>query len=463
MFTIKLKIIIAITLVVGLVFFVFSVFIYQQVKSAHVDKVDVRLESLAQKIRNEIDEQFEKNEFPKCIKLQNIVQENLPLSVFRLCDSSGVTICADSVLLKTKVHSLNEIQAKKTLFERIRIDHTRFRSLWYPLEIEDRHEWVLQIATPLSGVEENLDQLELVLWTTIPFALLLSVLAVYVIVRRAFQPLSAMIEAANRISASNLNERLIIPHKHDEVAVLGKAMNRMIERIEAAFTSQKQFIADASHEIRTPLTIIQSELEFATRSSLAHAAKQSIHIAIDELDHLRKLAGDLLLLAKLEIPEAIPRFRMVRLDELLADCVQKLSRIAVEKKIELQLQIEDALELSADEEKLRSAFLNLIENALKYTPAGGTVTLTLKGNKEFVRMIVYDTGVGISPDDIHNIFKPFYRSETSRAEQSGSGLGLSIVQRIIELHHGTISVESVLNHGSTFSVTIPLRQPGEAS
>jgi signal transduction histidine kinase len=463
MFTIKTKIIAAITVVVGCMFFVFGVFIYQQVKSANLEKVDVRLESLAQKIRDEIDEQFEKQEFPKVEKLQNIVTEILPLSVFRVCDSSGVTICGDSILLKAKLYSLKEIQSKKQFIEKIRIDHKRYRSLWHPVEIEDHHEWVLQAAAPLSGVEENLDQLELVLWTTIPFALIITALAVYVIVRRALNPLSTMITTANRVSASNLNERLMLPHNHDEVAVLGTALNRMIERLEAAFKNQKHFIADASHEIRTPLTIIQSELEFADRSSMANSAKQSIHIALDELDHLRQLAGNLLLLARLEISDTIPHFQLMRLDELIADCVRKLSRMSVEKNVALQLHIENAIELLADEEKLRSAFLNLIENAIKYTPADGNISIVLKTGIEVVRIEIHDTGVGISPDDIQNIFKPFYRSDTSRATHSGSGLGLSIVQRIIELHHGTISVESIVNQGSTFNITLPLKQSGETN
>jgi len=458
LFTIKTKIIAASTAVVGLMFLVFGVFIYQQVKSANLEKVDVRLESLAQKMRDEMDEEFEKHEFPKIEKLQTIANDILPFSVFRLCDSSGATIYADSILLKTKLYSLKEIQSKKQIIEKIRIDHKRFRSLWHTVEIEERHEWMLQVATPMSGVEENLDQLELVLWTAIPFALLLSVVAVYVIVRRALKPLSVMIEVANRVSASNLNERLILPYQHDEVTMLGSALNRMIERIEAAFKSQKQFIADASHEIRTPITIIQSELEFADRSSMAEPARKSIHLALDELEHLRKLAGNLLLLARLEISGAIPHFRPVRLDELITDCVRKLSKMSVEKNVALQLHIENAIELLADEEMLCSAFLNLIENALKYTAANGRVTIELSTENEVVRIKIHDTGVGISPDDIQNVFKPFYRSDVSRATHGGSGLGLSIVQRIIELHKGTISVESVVNQGSTFNMTIPLKQ-----
>jgi signal transduction histidine kinase len=461
MFTIKTKIIAAITIVVGLMFSVFGVFIYQQVKSANIEKVDVRLESLAQKMREEIDEEFEHREFPKVEKLQTIANEVLPLSVFRLCDTAGVTICADSILLKSKLYSLQEIHSKKQVIKKIRIDHKRYRSLWHPVEIEEHHEWMLQVATPMSGVEENLDQLELVLWTAIPFALLLSVVAVYVIVRRALKPLSKMIEVANRVSASNLNERLILPHNHDEVAVLGTALNRIIERIEAAFKSQKQFIADASHEIRTPITIIQSELEFADRSSLAEPARQSIHIALDELDHLRKLAGNLLLLAKLEISDTTPHFQLIRLDELIADCVRKLSKMSVDNNVALQLHIENAIELSADEEMLRSAFLNLIENAIKYTQANGIVSLGLRTENEVARIEIHDTGVGISSDDIQNIFKPFYRSDISRATHGGSGLGLSIVQRIIELHHGTISVESVVHQGSTFIMTIPFKQAGK--
>ena len=457
MFTIKTKIILAISCVAGIVFISFGLFIYRQVKKANIEKIDVRLESLAQNLQDEIDEQYEKDKFPRISKFQKIVNEMLPMSVFRLCDSSGSIVYTDSLLLSEKVHSLKEVLTRKPYLEKIHINHTRYRSLWHQVEVEGHRNYILQVATPLSGIEENLDQLELILWTTIPFALIITALAVYVIVRKAFKPLSDIIETANRISASSLHERIILKHSRNEVAALGIAFNKMIGRIEEAFKSQKQFIADASHEIRTPITIVQSELEFANRSSLTDSAKESIQIALNELEHLRKLAGDLLLLAKLEFSDSNLNFQQVRLDELLADCMRKVSKAYAKKNIDIQLIVDQAVEFTGDEQKLRSAIRNLIENAIKYTAEGGKITLSLLKQKNEVHIIIQDTGVGIAPEDIPNIFKPFYCSATSRAAHDGSGLGLSIVQRIIELHHGTISVESEVNRGSTFRITFHLQ------
>jgi two-component system sensor histidine kinase BaeS len=301
-----------------------------------------------------------------------------------------------------------------------------------------------------------------ILWTAIPFVLLLTALATNIVVRRAFDPLTAVIATADRISVSTLNERVNIPRNQNEVAALGTSLNRMIERLEAGFKSQRQFIADASHELRTPLSIVQSELEFANRSQIPESAAKSLHLALDELDHLRKLAGDLLLLAKLDVPDFRLQRRAVRLDEILAECVQRMTRLSEERNVSMHLAIEEGLEISADDEKIRSAVLNLIENALNYTSTGGRVDISLAKEGTEAVVTVRDTGMGIAPSDLPHIFKPFYRSESSRTMHSGSGLGLSIVRRVVELHGGSITLQAHASPGSTFVLRLPLGASGNS-
>ncbi|MFH0990366.1 MAG: HAMP domain-containing sensor histidine kinase [bacterium] len=456
MMTIKTKIILLVSLVVGLLFTGFGVFIYHQVHNANLDKIDARLVSLSQQMRDELDEQIEKKRFPDNADLKRLLSENLSKSCMRLYDSSGSIVYADS-MFRSETNTLEpKTVGAKPIVQTVKLHGHHYRSLIRTVEIEDNPRWLLQIAAPLSEVEANLNQLRILLWTTIPIALLLSAFLVNLIVRRAFRPLSAMIETANRVSASTLHERLMLPKGRDEVVLLGIALNRMVERLEAAFKSQKQFIVDASHELRTPLTIVQSELEFANRSLLPDAAKQSISIALDELDHLRKLANDLLMLVKLEVAGQVVECSAVRVDELITDCVQKISRIASEKQVALHLEIAEAVEMVGDEDKLRSAFMNVLENALKYTQGGGSVSVRLTTQKGSVVIALQDNGIGISPTDLPHIFKPFYRSAASRAQNAGSGLGLSIAQRIVELHGGTITVQSDGASGSTFTIQLPM-------
>jgi signal transduction histidine kinase len=454
-FTIRNKIILTVSLVLGIVFVIVGFVLFQQVKSAHYDKIQVRLETLSQKLRDEIDEQYEEHRFPRAAKFHRLATEALPFSVIQLYDSIGSVVYVDSLLQEQPSHLPKETAKRNKYFKNINIHHHKYRSLWNRIEIMDNHQWLLQVAAPLENMEDDLERLMIILWTTLLFALLLSAFAVNYTVRRSFQPLSAMIETTDRISASSLHERIPLKEQLDEVSVLGSAVNRMINRLESAFKNQKQFIADASHELRTPLAIIQSELEFANRSSLEDPAKQSIQIALEELDHLRKLSSDLLLLAKLESADDKETLHSVRIDELVADAVQRMSRIAKTKNISVHVNIEDALEVLGNEERLRSAFLNLIENALKYTPAGGTVSVDLRRQGQMAKITVEDTGIGIQPVDLPHIFKPFYRSDGSRADHSGSGLGLSLVQRIVELYSGNIVAQSNGTNGSIFIVELP--------
>lgn len=452
--SIKTKIILATTLVFGIVFSGFSVVIYQRVKSAYVERLDARLEGQAEKIREEVEEQYLEKRFPNESDLRSLKTEGLPDPLIRLTDSVGSVIFGDSLLQSWPMKSWKEVEGHEFTFEERAIAQHRYRCLWAPVEANDRDQYAVQIAVSLREVEAGLALLQLLLIIGVPVALLIAAVAVYAIVTVAFQPLSAMVAATERISPLNLGERLGPPKTHDEVFKLAATFNTMMERIESAFKGQKQFVADASHEIRTPLTIIQSELEYAQKHFSELSSQESVEAALEEVDRLKKISDDLLLLAKLESPSMNLSIQSVRIDEVLTDCVKRMKPVADKRTVSLRLEICEALEIKGDEDKLRSGVLNLIDNAIKYSKEGGGVTVALSRSGKKVVVSVCDGGEGIGEADRLNIFERFHRSESSRLTH-GSGLGLAIVRRIVELHKGEISVESQPGKGSTFAISLP--------
>ncbi len=341
----------------------------------------------------------------------------------------------------------------------VTLDRQRYRYLLIPVEIDDRIEFVLQLAAPMTGVQASMRRLITLFSIAIPTALFLTALSAYLITSIAFRPMSKMVETAKQISSRNLDERLALPKARDEVRSLGQALNDMMLRIDEAFKSQRRFVAEASHEIRTPLTIIYSELEYAKRYIKEQEAAQSIDVSLSEIDRLTQMANRLLLLAKLDASQLVLHMGSVRLDELLVESIQLVSVLASKKDIDLVLHIEKAVELQADKERLKAVLLNLLDNAIKYSPPNSRVSVSLLADGETpgrVRIVIKDSGPGISQTELPHIFKRFYRASGARAGRApGSGLGLAIAKQLVKLHGGGISVTSKMGEGASFIVDLP--------
>lgn len=453
--SIKTKIVLATTIVLGIVFVAFSLVIYEKAKAAYWGRLDARLQGYAGTFREEVDEQSSLHRFPTVSDFRDLKAKGLAGSRFRLLDQSGNSIVSDSLLDGQRVISVEQIRLHQPLFQDISLNGERFRSFWTSFEANGGKQYYLEISLPSMEVDASLGLLQLLFLIGVPIALILSAIAVYAIVVGALRPLAAIVRTANSITAINLRERIPLHRHQDEVLALASTLNTMMDRIEKAFASQKQFIADASHEIRTPLTIIRSELEYSRNRTLDDSAKESLDIALDEVDRLKKLSDDLLILARLESASAILNITQGRLDELLADCVRKMKMLADTKKISIVLRIDEAKVICVDEEKLRGAILNLIDNAIRYSHDGGTIVVSTRSSGGRCEVSVSDDGEGIAKEEIEKLFERFHRTETQRSNHEGSGLGLAIVRGIVELHRGTISVSSEPGKGSTFTISVP--------
>jgi signal transduction histidine kinase len=233
------------------------------------------------------------------------------------------------------------------------------------------------------------------------------------------------------------------------------AFNDTLARMEQLFSSQQRFLADVSHELRTPLTVIKGNVDLMRRTSQVDA--ESLDSIEDEADRLTRLVGDLLLEAQVESGNLPLHFSPVELDTLLLEVFREM-RILARSRVRLKLPEIDQVMVNGDRDRLKQVFINLVSNAIKYTPQGGEVTLSLARVGENARLVVRDTGQGIPAEDLPHIFERFYRAEKSRSRSrvGGFGLGLSIANWIIDRHGGQIEVDSMEGKGTTFCIFLPI-------
>lgn len=327
---------------------------------------------------------------------------------------------------------------------------------------------VIQVGESLAQLQTTLRSLMLELLLIAPFVLLLGAMGSYWLASRAFIPIDRLTRTVQRIRAGDLHQRVPVPRAHDEVYRLALTLNEMIKHLEDAFTRQRRFVADASHELRTPVTVIRNMAEMALlhASTLEEYTSTLRHITT-ETERLGQLISDLLALARADEGQTQLEQEPVRLDLLVSAVAMHVAVMAAERGITLQVQTPEPITVLGDEARLIQVVMNLLDNALLYTERGGQVTLTATVQQHQARLTVRDTGIGIAPEHLPHIFERFYRVDPARVQTEGnnSGLGLSIVQWVVQAHGGRIAVESQVGQGSTFNVSLPLlavepRRPG---
>ena len=273
-------------------------------------------------------------------------------------------------------------------------------------------------------------------------AILGAVAGGYLLARRALAPIDQMTLAAREISASRLNRRLDAPNESDELGRLASTFNQMFARLEQSFADMQHFTADAAHELRTPLTILRSEAEVALRAPRsAEDYRRSLESLLEEAERLTHLADQLLYLCREDAGIAKAEFAEIELDHLAGDVVGHMRAVAESKGVALQVGELSPCRMLGDSQRLRRLLFNLLDNAVKFTPQGGTVTIQLAKRDRCVELTVSDTGAGIPSEHLPHVFKRFYRADAAR-DGTGTGLGLAICRAIVESHDGTISATS---------------------
>jgi signal transduction histidine kinase len=350
----------------------------------------------------------------------------------------------------------------------------------------------ISIGYPINEIETTLADLFSKLMMTTPFVLLAALVGGWLLARYFVQPVEAITQTAQEITAHNLSQRIPVRQVNDEITRLAETLNAMITRLEDSFRQIRQFTGDASHELRTPLAILMGELEIALRSPKSNDEYQDVILsALEEVNRLSQVVQNLLDLSRADSGQVEIVREPVNISAMLDDIYEDAMILADEREQRVEFHAPEAarpLMLVGDKVRIHEAILNVVDNAIKYTPHGGRIMIMLErehdsdtDDADRVLVAVSDTGVGIADDDLQHIFDRFYRVDKSRVRGSsasagsssnagaavdggavgvtsvgGHGLGLSIVKWIVEAHNGSIHVQSNVGKGTTFFLRFPV-------
>jgi heavy metal sensor kinase len=330
------------------------------------------------------------------------------------------------------------------------------RAATHALEALGRTFLIFSIA-PLDSIAADLQLVRRVIFLALPLLLGLAGIGGYLLATHSLAPLNWMAEQAREITGSNLNRRLEIGRPAEELAVLAASFNELLARLDQSFEGMRRFVADASHELRTPIAVIRGEADVAlSRDRAPGEYKESLAVVLDESRRLSRLVDDLLNLARADAGRVKLEAHEFYFNELLSECCRSLQTLAAASEVALECRSPGDIQFRGDETLLRRLLINLLDNALRYTPPGGGVFAELEADAAAVRIHISDTGVGIPPEAAPRVFERFYRADRARSRQDGGfGLGLAIVKWIAESHHGTVALTRNSGSGTTFTVTLP--------
>ncbi len=489
--TIRLRLTLWYTALLGATLIFFSVVLYSALSNSLWSQVQWNMERQGQEVTTFLSGQMEQD----LNSMTDPRQLQLPMAKLFI-GSVGVQVVRMDGMVAMRSSNLGSMTVPKsaTLMDEIRQGHSlTYRTvsddgtplLIYslPLVVNEMHiVAMVQVVQPVNGVESTLTEVARNLLLGTILSLVIAAVVGALLARRALAPLQEITDTAQRISSTkDLGQRIVLAHGNpaqdkSEVGRLAATFNSMLDQIQQLFNAQRRLTADVSHELRSPLTTIQGNVELLQRMSgemsrvserdaagqeeIGAVLQETLGEVESEANRMSQMISDLLLLAQADSGLQLNQERL-EMDTLLLEIYRQTRRMAERHhgagELNVRLGSEDQAVVWGDRERLRQLFLNLTGNAIKYSPAGGVITLGLTVVDGWVRMDVSDTGVGISPEDQAQIFQRFFRADKARTrDQGGAGLGLSIASWIAEAHGGRITVASQVDAGSTFSVWLPI-------
>jgi len=361
-------------------------------------------------------------------------------------------------ILSSKGVAIERANAGQSAFGDQKTGRARYRT-YLTQGLAKGESFQILVATPLRPTLNILRQLHILLLWSAPAVLLIAALGGYLISRRALAPVDEMTQAARSIGIQNLSQRLAVPPTGDELQRLAETWNDMLARLETAVKRLSQFTADASHELRTPIALIRTTAELTLRRERSlETYRGALTEIMAESERTSRLVEDLLLLARADAGLPALPLERVGLAPLVREICEQGQVLAEARQLQISADLpDDPVFVSANDAALRRLLLLLVDNAVKYTPAGGRITVSVGQDTAGATLAVRDTGIGIPDSALPHVFERFYRADDSRnRDAGGAGLGLSIAKWIAERHHASLEAESVLGQGSTFRVRFPL-------
>lgn len=333
-----------------------------------------------------------------------------------------------------------------------------YRLISFPVDNAAKPQLLLQIAVPLTLLETQIQKRLTLLQLGIPIVLIVATLGGLFLSARALNPVNNIINIAKEIKASELSKRVPVPNAKDEVQQLSLTFNEMLDRIQQAFQSQERFVADASHQLLTPITIMRGELELLQKSE-KRDVDQFIKSALQEVDSLSNIIQKMLLLSRVDAGLGALNLQDLAFDELVFEALANCEKLAQSKNIKLKVTITGATSeehppIRGDKDLLSNLIVNIVENAIKYSPNNELVSVNLNYKTDSSELVVSDNGPGIPEDQLPFIFERFSRGSMMQTRVKGFGLGLAIAQQIAHLHNAKLSAQNKVPQGAQFSFEI---------
>ena len=332
---------------------------------------------------------------------------------------------------------------------------TTWRVATIPVRENGQMTWIVRVARSDRDVVAALQQLVIQMGLAVPLVLLVAIGSGQFLAGRALDPIDAITRTAGQIGAEDLGRRLGLRGR-DEIGRLAATFDRMLDRLDHAFQQQRQFTADASHELRTPLAMLMSQIDIALeRTRTPSQYQQALSSMREDVAELSRLVSELLMLARAEAGQEPLAREQVDLAQVTSGVLISMEPLATSRQIQLRAAHGEKASLQGDETRLMQLVINLVDNAIKYTPPGGSVTVATWQEPGWAILEVKDTGPGIRAEHRQRIFERFYRADSARARGGGAGLGLAISRWIAQAHGGDIQVSCGASGGTTFNVRLP--------
>lgn len=323
------------------------------------------------------------------------------------------------------------------------------------------HNFLIEMGAPTTELQAALHGLIVTLLFGLPFVVFIVSAGGYALVRRSLVPVEAIRATAQQITFGNLSNRLPVAPTGDALEHLSVTLNQMLQRLEDAYQQASRFSADASHELRTPLTIMRGELESILQQELVmpETLRERLCTVLEETERLSRITESLFAISRLDAGEGRTKPITFYLIDLVQSTTDQMSLLAEVKSIVLSIEARDSVKVTGDATRLKQVVVNLVDNAIKYTPEGGKISIIISEIDRKACFSITDTGIGIPAESLPHIFERFYRADKARTrEEGGAGLGLSIVRSIVQAQGGTVEVDSTEGKGTTFRVLMPLAE-----
>ena len=430
-----------------IILFIFSFSLYKALEVSTIDKLQATLKVIILDITDDL---LEKEEITDITFDEDKEYNFEPLYIRILDNVTHQKIIQTSNFPNNINHDdiyLNNLKEKTVYFEK----QENYLVSRIKIDFHNKKNIIIEIVTTKDSLSSTLQNLLYILFFIMPIILIFALLAANFLIYKSFLPIQNILDELKQINATDLSARLKNSKNQDEINQLVNEINNLLSRLENSFEQISQFSSDASHELKTPLTIIKGEIEIALRKDRTQDEyKKTLSNSLEEIVNIEKTTNDLLFLAKNEKDLLTQKEEIFYLDEIVDESINELKSYAKLQEVEIEFIIENSGELKGIPNLLKIAIKNGLKNAIQFSNKNSKVIVKIYEKDEMYHIMIQDFGIGISNDELSKIFDKFYRTDKSRNKNSGgTGLGMSILKKIVDIHKGKVEVTSVENLGTT--------------